>query len=319
MKYLGALEARLMSNISNCLKDYNVDFKGPVIVGLSGGKDSITLLLLLNKMGFKVIPVIVDLGYKNFDAQSIASYISQFNLVAKVISVKNPNIIKRLSCSTRSKVLSNMQFLASPGGMTPCSACSQTKRSILINEAKRHSARWIVFGHHRDDFLTTVLKDYFINQYYKMLGSYDAERFKLFVRNTYIDLCQLNCMVHKQLAATMALRLSLANRIELVRPMMYIPEVDIINFKKISNIKAFGSGCAHEVFNSGQIIPITKREIVHYDLRRRLQESSKLGHSILAIALKSLDRHGRLRSNPRAMRDLILPGFESNNRLFAYT
>src|SRR5439155_25003552 len=136
------------------------------------------------------------------------------------------------------------------------------------NLANQAGCCWIAHGHHRDDFLTTILKDYFGELYYRDHAAYEAGRFVSFLAEQSIDIFALAEMVHRQTASTMGVHLSLASGISLVRPMVYVREADIRAFVSDHNVPTFGSGCSHDVFLNSTA-PQTKRELVHAELTRR--------------------------------------------------
>lgn len=305
---LSSLRADLLGSVSRCLTRYSIPLDGPVILGLSGGKDSLSLLFLLSAMGVEVYPVIVDLGYLSFDAEKIASSILHYGFKAEIVHAHRPEALVQLSRSSQASLTSKLAFLAAPGDETPCGSCSQVKRTLLLAVAESKSASWIVLGHHRDDLLSTTLKDYFAYLYHQQVGLYDFKAFSNFVRECRIDADLLKQLIERKLAATMSIRLALGGKVELLRPMAFVEELQTESFVHAIGIQPFGSGCSHESFQDGQLP--TKREIVHLKLRDCLRESPELGEQLLEISLKSLDPRGRILFNPRSVRHQALPGFD---------
>ncbi len=299
---------RLICDLQRGLSDFRLNLNGRGLVACSGGKDSTTLLLLLRDLGLDVTPAIVDLGYSGFNAAQIANTLAHWDFRPQILSPSPGRALNGASDRRVNQISANLSFLRDPGTQTPCGACSQTKRLILLNFATQIGCSWIALGHHRDDFLTTILKDYFGELYYRNHGAYEAGRFGSFLAEQSIDIFALADMVHRQTASTMGIHLSLASGISLVRPMVYVREADIRGFVSDHNVPIFGSGCSHDVFLNSTA-PQTKRELVHAELTRRLRLDPDIGRRLLATALLSLDSNGRPRFNPRATRSARCPGF----------
>jgi 7-cyano-7-deazaguanine synthase in queuosine biosynthesis len=291
-----------------CLSDYRIDLGDKVALGFSGGKDSTALLLLLQEMSIAVTPVIVDLGYSNFDAKSVASSCKRLGFDAVVLLARSERTLHKLSPSIRRQVTSNIVSLDSTDIQSPCGPCSQIKRSLLVTFAKRNGLSSVLLGHHRNDFLATILKDYFIARYYAAHGQYSCERFRAFIADDALDTGQLKLMVSCGTAATMAIHMSLEDAVAMVRPMAYVPEESLACLVAEAGVTVFGSGCSHDVFTNSAAEP-TKRELVHAELTRRLRTRPELSDQLLAVALESLDVSGRPRCNPRANRHASCPGF----------
>lgn len=280
-----------------------------VVLGLSGGKDSTSLLFLLTELGVDVTPVVVDLGYEDFDANTIARSLECRGFAPTVVAASSPLTIDSAPAHARRQIRSSLSVLDTTGLQTPCTHCSRLKRLLLVEAAKSLGARWVLLGHHLHDFLATILKDYFVARYCARHGTYEMRRFRSFIANDRLELGALRSMVQEGKAATMAIHLPLGSSVSLVRPMAYISEEDLVSFVKRMRISIFGSGCSHDVFQRGKA-PATKRELVHLELKRRLNETPILQTELLAVARESLDKSGRPRCNPRAQRDLMYPGFD---------
>jgi tRNA(Ile)-lysidine synthase TilS/MesJ len=301
----------LVESLAHCFVRYSARITGPVVVGLSGGKDSFSLLFLLSALGVEVFPTVVDLGYSSFKAGEIASVARNYGFDVTILTARQSEALVHLKPRVRSSVESDLVHLSSPDNCTPCTACSRTKRALLLAEARRRKANWIMLGHHREDLGATILKDYFAFRYYEVVGSYEREAFTAFVRQDDVDLDFLRDLVQRGLAATMGIRVRLDEQVHLFRPMAFIPELELEEYVRAISLSTFGSGCSHEAMQGRQ--SSTKREIVHYDLRERLRNAPDLGRKLLAVALDSLDSKGCTLFNPRAYRDRTLPEFDRSD------
>jgi tRNA 2-thiocytidine biosynthesis protein TtcA len=110
-----------------------------LIVGVSGGKDSLSCLRLLSLFELKLIAVYVDLFGMHDD--NIEAYCSQYAEYQHITS-------------DRLNGLNNHK--------NPCFSCSRERRRVLLEAAERHDCTKIVLGHHKNDVVETLL----MNQIY---------------------------------------------------------------------------------------------------------------------------------------------------------
>ncbi len=148
-----ALERRLLGNLAKASAEFGLLEEGDrVMVGVSGGKDSFTLLHLLRLIQrrapfrFSLIAVNLDQKQPNFPAHVLPDYFEREGYDYRIIEEDTYSIVKE-------KV---------PAGKTYCSLCSRLRRGILYNVAQDLGATKIALGHHRDDAIETLL----LNQFY---------------------------------------------------------------------------------------------------------------------------------------------------------
>lgn len=161
---------KLLSYTRKAIDDYQMIEDGDrIAVGISGGKDSLTLLYALASLQrfypkkFSLIAVSVDLGYEGFDLSPVAALCVALGVEYHVIPTE----------------IGKMVFSNQNDG-SPCSLCAKLRKGALNNAVKEYGCNKVAYAHHMDDVVETMF-----------LSMIFESRFYCFPPVTYLDRADL--------------------------------------------------------------------------------------------------------------------------------
>ena len=147
------LQKRLRRSVGNAIADFNmIEANDKVMVCLSGGKDSYTMLdILINlqkaaPIHFDIVAVNLDQKQPGYPEEVLPNYLSTLDIPYHIVEKDTYSIVKEVI----------------PEGKTMCSLCSRLRRGSLYGFAEQINATKIALGHHREDILETL----FLNMFY---------------------------------------------------------------------------------------------------------------------------------------------------------
>ncbi|MCD9007963.1 tRNA 2-thiocytidine(32) synthetase TtcA [Luteimonas sp. XNQY3] len=148
-----ALGKRLRHQVGRAIADFGMIEDGDkVMVCLSGGKDSYTLLDILLQLqpkapvAFSITAVNLDQKQPGFPAHVLPDYLKSRGVDFHIIEQDTYSVVSRVI----------------PEGKTMCSLCSRLRRGALYHHAQQHGFTKIALGHHRDDLVAT----FFLNMFF---------------------------------------------------------------------------------------------------------------------------------------------------------
>jgi len=143
---------RLLHNTGQAIEDYQMISAGDrVMVCLSGGKDSYTLLDILIALqkkapiSFEIMAVNLDQKQPDFPEHVLPEYCASLNIPFHIIEQDTYSVVKRVI----------------PEGKTTCGLCSRMRRGALYRFAEENGFNRIALGHHRDDIIETLFLNMF--------------------------------------------------------------------------------------------------------------------------------------------------------------
>jgi len=147
-------EKKLLHYTGKAIADFNMIQAGDrIMVCLSGGKDSFTLLCMLHllrqraRADFDIFAFTLDQAQPGWDDSKLRAWLEQRAIPHEILTRDTYSIVKE-------KI---------PEGQTYCSLCSRLRRGIIYRYAEEKGFNKVALGHHRDDLIRTLLMSIFYN------------------------------------------------------------------------------------------------------------------------------------------------------------
>ena len=142
---------RLLSFVRRAVDDYGMIEEGDrIAVGVSGGKDSLTLLVTLAELRrfypkkFEIVAITVDMGFEGGDFSPIEAFCRELNVEYRVEKTE----IAKIIFDVRKEA-------------NPCSLCAKLRRGCLHAAAQAAGCNKVALGHHYDDAVETFMMNLF--------------------------------------------------------------------------------------------------------------------------------------------------------------
>lgn len=191
---------QLYSSVRQAVDTYHmIDDGDRIAIGISGGKDSITLLYALAGLRqfypkrFTLIALTVDLGFADFDLTPIRQLCAKLDVEYHVIKTD----IGKIVFDERKE-------------SSPCALCAKMRKGALNDYARQLSCNKVAYAHHMDDIIETM----FLSLFYE-------GQFYAFAPVTHLDRSQIT----------------------VIRPLMYVPEANVIGFIHKQNAPLVKNPC----------------------------------------------------------------------------
>jgi tRNA(Ile)-lysidine synthase TilS/MesJ len=191
---------QVMSFVRKAIDDYQMIEDGDrIAVGISGGKDSLTLLYALHGLmsfypkQFTIHAVTVDLGWNNLNLEEIKRLCNSLDVPYTIVSTD----IAKIIFEDRKED-------------NPCSLCAKMRKGALNQAIKEAGCNKVAYAHHKDDVIETM-----------MMSLIYEGRLHTFSPVTYLDRMDLT----------------------VIRPMIYMKEVDVIGFVNKYEVPVVKSPC----------------------------------------------------------------------------
>ncbi|MDE7251513.1 MAG: tRNA 2-thiocytidine(32) synthetase TtcA [Acetatifactor sp.] len=209
---------QLYSLVRRAVDDYHmIEENDRIAVGISGGKDSLTLLYALHGLmrfypqKFQIHAVTVDLGFGNLNLDSIRQLCQSMDVEYTIVNTDIAQVV------FDERAESN-----------PCSLCAKMRKGALNQAIKDVGCNKVAYAHHKDDVVETMLMSLIFEG-----------RFHTFSPVTYLDRTDLT----------------------VIRPLIYVNEVDVIGFVNKYNVPVVKSPCPADGHTKREYVKNLLREI----------------------------------------------------------
>ena len=183
---------RLRRSMGKTIADYRlISPDDHIMVAVSGGKDSYTLLELLSQararapIDFRLTAVHLDQVQPGYDGSALRRWLEQFGAPFEIVKADTYSTVVDLT----------------PAGKAYCAVCSRLRRGILYTVAERLGCTKIALGHHRDDALETLLLNlFYAGKLQAMPAKYTTDDGRFEVIRPLIECAEADIIEHASFA-----------------------------------------------------------------------------------------------------------------------
>lgn len=296
-----------------------------VVVGFSGGKDSLFLVLVLRELGYDVIPVVVDYGFDKKWMRWIYDISKRYFFDVKIIEMKNSSFKGE---SMYNDVLGMIDYNSALKGIgsdniTPCTQCYNVKMLAMLSFAAELQCYKIALGHHLDDAISSMLKTYLycydslvqkrksfdIHIFYDLVKSFKAAAlsdglcfFDTFYCENFLDYCASGFVATEE-PPKKAINMYTIS-CDIIRPLFALEKNDIELFFEKEKIDFESQKCILRCSTY-----LSPREIVDKEIMSELKyidSERNVKKFFIEQILKNLEPDGALVVDARMQRDKVL-------------
>lgn len=304
----------LVAKTASTIKKYRMipDRSRPVPVAFSGGKDSLTAIIVLQELGYNIRPVIVNRGDDPaFQPGKISETLKvRKGLDVDILHLRNLGLVPGLKDSEAEQIRSCLHKVDNLGpNESMCTPCYNARTTALIAYARSRGAKVFVIGQHLTDMLTSLMKCYWTEKYFlfftKPQGiAYDGYRMADFIASSTINLQYIEDMAKSGRATTDDPPIeNIGDGIRLIRPLAEIKERDIATFA--GNYPHTSRNCTWR-----ERMPWPFRLLVQRDLYKRIAANPEIEDFLFRLVLLNINDDGALEHRPRNQREKFYPGFK---------
>ncbi len=228
---------KLLSYVRRACDDYNmIEENDKIAVGVSGGKDSLALLIALNGLKrfypkkFELCAITVSLGLEGFDTTPVKRLCDELNIEYSVVETDIGEVVFDIRKESN-----------------PCSLCSKMRKGALNSEVVAKGCNKIALGHNKDD----VIETFFLSLFYE-------GRIHAFSPVTFLDI----------------------KGIHSIRPLIYVPEAEVISFVKSQEIQTVKNPCTVDGY--------TKREAMKKFIKEQAKQYDDLEQKIFGAIQRKM-------------------------------
>lgn len=284
----------------------------PVPVAFSGGKDSLTAILVLQELGYDVRPVIVNRGDDSaFQPGQIADALKiRKGLDVDILNLRDQDSLPGIKNSEAEQIRICLHRVDNLGhNESMCTPCYNARTTAVIAYARNCGADAFVIGQHLTDMLTTSMKCYWTEKYYlaftKPQGiAYDGYKMADFIAASAIDLEYVEEMAKTGRATTDDPPVeNFSEGVCLIRPLAEVKERDIAAFA--DNYPHTSTNCTWR-----ERMPWPFRLLVQRDLYKRIAAEPGIEDFLFRLVMLNINDNGTLKYRPRNQREELYPGFK---------